>query len=90
MSSIEIIDNEYLIFKCPHCDEIIQVYINELNCCIFRHATLCCNLEQVNPHLAKQHCDSLVDTKQVYGCCKPFRIIKLVDNSYIVEKCDYI
>lgn len=80
-------DNTYT-FDCPHCDNLIQVYIHEINCQIFRHGIYKDSFEQVNPHMPKQECDRLVDEELVMGCCKPFRIF-LGDEPF-ADICDYI
>jgi len=82
-----------IIVMCPNCDK--PVLIEKLNCCIFRHAILRHNGQQINPHSSKEECDQLIETKQIFGCGKPFKIsikIKLDTNEieYICEACDYI
>lgn len=89
MNSV-ILDNNCFIFKCPHCYEFIQVYKNETNCCIFRHAVYKHNMEQINPHTSKIICDKLFQENKIYGCGKPFRFIYNKNNTYHVEICDYI
>ena len=78
-----------LEFICPHCNHILIVNTNEMNCGIFRHAVLKSNLQQINPHEPKESCDKYVVDGLVYGCAKPFQIIKQ-DNIYIIQICDYI
>jgi hypothetical protein len=80
---------EYIIINCPHCNESILVYLNELNCHIFRHGIYKQNLTQINPHLDKKTCDNLYENNLIYGCGKPFKIIKK-DKDYYAEICDYI
>jgi len=79
-------------FNCPHCDSIVIVNFNEVNCQIFRHAVLKENGNQINPHASKQECDDLIQNNLIYGCGKPFRIYK--DNNSLnwnyVDICDYI
>ena len=76
------------VIECPHCQEF--VIIQELNCKIFRHGTFIHNGEQIPPHSPKEICDSLVETKQIYGCGKPFIIIVLESGEWKVEICEYI
>ena len=83
-----IIDNDILIFNCPHCQDEIIVLSKEINCKIFRHAIFKNNFEQVDPHLCKEECDKLVENKMIYGCCKPFEII-VENNKYFVIQCNY-
>ena len=83
-------DNFY-IFKCPHCDQLIQVYKNEVNCKIFRHGYYKNNFEQIPPHSSKEVCDELVKKDLIFGCGKPFILnygeTGIVEN---VDICDYI
>ena len=72
---------------CPHCKE--SIIIEEINCAIFRHAVLKINNQQINPHSSKDICDSLIEKKLIYGCGKPFQLIKK-DNKLEAVICDYI
>jgi len=83
-------DNCY-VFNCPHCDSLIQVEKNQVNCTIFRHGQYKSTGEQIPPHSSKEICDSLVKQNLIYGCGKPFKL--LLDSNNIVshaEICDYI
>ena len=80
---------EYFIINCPHCNEFIIIFENELNCKIFRHGVLKSNLQQIDQHLNKEDCDYLFNNNLIYGCGKPFKIEKNIDK-YQVEICDYI
>ena len=77
-----------IIVQCPHCDDFISIL--ELNCQIFRHAVLISNGEQINPHASKKECDSLIERRLVYGCAKPFRIVKMNNGAFVTEPCNYI
>ena len=83
MSSIE--NSNFIIIECPHCNLLIIIYKNELNCKIFRHGIYKNTLEQINPHLNKNECDYLYENNLIFGCGKPFKII-----NFKAEKCDYI
>jgi len=72
---------------CPHCQE--SIIIEEINCAIFRHAVLKINNQQINPHSPKDICDVLIEKKLIYGCGKPFQLIKK-DNKLEAIICDYI
>jgi len=85
MSSEEI-DEEYIVVNCPHCEDTIIIYKNEINCRIFRHAVYKKSKRPVNPHLSESKCKSLIKSKKVYGCCKPFKL----NDSDKAEICDYI
>ena len=76
------------IITCPNYNDII--IISELNCCIFRHGIYIKSNEQINPHLSKEICDILFDTKHIHGCGKPFQIVIQDDGTWIIQKCDYI
>lgn len=82
-------DNDVFIFKCPHCNETIEVYKKQTNCCIFRHAVYKHNMTQIPPHSKKKLCDQLVKDNKVFGCGKPFKFIYKQTGNY-VEKCGYI
>ena len=81
-------DNDFYIFECPNCDEEIIVNKTELNCRIFRHAIYKHNYEQVNPHLPKESCETLIKEDKVYGCCKPFEVIDMNGKLYVTI-CEY-
>lgn len=65
--------------QCPHCN--VEIYIEEVNCAIFRCGIIKLTGQQIPPHASKEDCEKL----DVWGCAKPFQLIegKLV-------KCDYI
>jgi len=79
-------DNNKVI-TCPHCNNF--VFIEELNCCIFRHAVMKSTNQQIDPHSSKEVCDRLLSQNLIFGCGKPFKIIKDGDKLH-VEICDYI
>jgi hypothetical protein len=78
-----------LFINCPHCNNYFVVNVKDINCAIFRHAVYKNNNQPINPHESKVNCDNLVALDLVYGCAKPFRI-KMHNNNYITEICDYI
>ena len=67
--------------ECPHCH--VSVWVEEVNCAIFRCGIVKATGEQVPPHLPKEECDRLGDT--IWGCSKPFQ---LGDGALV--KCDFI
>jgi hypothetical protein len=77
-----------LEFECPHCKEILIVNTTEINCGIFRHGVFIETGEQINPHETKVNCDKFVEENKIYGCGKPFEIIK-VNDKYNISICDY-
>lgn len=72
---------------CPHCDHLIEIV--QLNCKIFRHGVYKKGYKQMNPHAPKNVCDHAVKKGLIYGCGKPFRVIKK-DNEYEAIGCEYI
>ena len=76
-----------MIITCPHCSHPVEII--EINCAIFRHAIYKDTFKQIDPHLSKERCDYLIKTDQVYGCGKPFKLIK-EDNTFKAVICDYI
>lgn len=80
--------NEIYI-ECPHCNDMVLIMENEINCAIFRHGVLKSNNQQIPPHSPKDECDRLSQDNLIWGCGKPFRLIN-IDNNYKGEICDYI
>jgi hypothetical protein len=86
--------NEYIVFKCPHCqtDENSQyyiiVYLNEINCAIFRHGVYKDSGNQISPHTSKNECDKLAKENKIVGCGKPYEIVK-INTEYKIQKCEY-
>ena len=81
-----------IIGNCPHCGGTIEVEKNQLNCCIFRHGIYKSGIDngkQIDPHMEKTLCDELVRKDLIYGCGKPFKIVK-ANNIFSIEPCDYI
>lgn len=78
-----------LYFNCPYCMGKIEIYENEINCGIFRHAVKKNDNCPINPHAAKLECDFLYENNLIYGCGKPFQI-KKNNMIWIIEPCDYI
>jgi len=83
----DIFSDEFII-ECPNCKE--QVLIQKLNCCIFRHGTLKSNGKQIDPHSSKELCEFYVEKQLIFGCGKPFKIIKDEQNNFVVIRCGYI
>ena len=78
-----------VIVKCPHCNLMIFVFINEFNCRIFRHGIYKDNFRQIDPHLPKVECDRLKNNDLIIGCGKPFKLAD-TNNGTKAIKCDYI
>jgi hypothetical protein len=77
------------IFQCKHCSEFFIIKLTDFNCKILRHGAYKTTLQYINPHMAKNECDNLVNNNVIYGCGKPLRIIK-INDVYEIEICDYI
>jgi DNA-directed RNA polymerase subunit RPC12/RpoP len=88
-SLVQYSESESIEIECPHCSGLVQVYLNQLNCHIFRHGIFKKTLQQIHPHLEKEKCEELVAKDLIYGCGKPFIVIKNKDK-YKSEKCGYI
>lgn len=76
--------------SCPHCNNLILIYKNEINCAIFRHGILKSNMQQIDPHLCKTECDRLAAEGLIIGCGKPFKLITNTEEEYSAIQCDYI
>lgn len=81
--------SDILILECPNCGEFFETSISTINCAIYRHGVIKNNMEQMNPHAPKNVCDTLKQTDKIYGCGKPFQVVK-ENESYKAVKCDYI
>ena len=81
--------NNYIIVKCPHCNNMVYIEKKDFNCHIFRHGIYKNTLRQIDPHLDKENCDRLKRENLIYGCGKPFKIINKA-NIYMAVICDYI
>lgn len=84
---MEIVKNVNIVIECPHCKN--SIFIEQLNCGIFRHGVYKNNLEQIPPHSSKEFCDDLYNRGLIFGCSKPFQITK-ENQTYIISECDYI
>jgi len=75
------------IITCPHC--LDYIIIEKINCGIFRHGVLIQTGNQIDPHSNKELCDYYIKNKKIYGCGKPYQVIK-EEHTYKVIICDYI
>ena len=73
--------------NCPNCQMNIEIL--QINCRIFRCGILKDEFTQIDPHLPKDKCDTLVSNNLIFGCGKPFELIN-IDNEWIPFPCDYI
>lgn len=80
--------NEIYI-NCPHCELLIQIFSNEINCAIFRHGCFKDTYIQIPSHETEEICTKLYLNNKIFGCGKPFKLTQK-NNNYIAEKCDYI
>ena len=77
------------IVLCPYPDCNISIEIIEINCSIFRCGVHKHNGQQIDPHLPKEQCDKLKKENKIWGCGRPFQIVK-INDSYNSIKCEYI
>ena len=77
-------------FECPHCDCVVQVEENLVNCQIFRHGIIKQTQQQMNPHTPKNICDRFSELGLIDGCGKPFRMFMKDGKWSFVDVCDYI
>lgn len=68
--------NDLFTVVCPHCYQEVIIQENEINCAVFRHGIMKSNYQQIPPHAPKDVCDMLVKKDLIYGCGKPFTLIK--------------
>ena len=73
---------------CPNCNEF--VLIEKLNCKIFRHCVFKLSGIQIQTHATKEQCELYMAKKIIYGCGKPFKIVKDASDNFVTEICDYI
>ena len=83
-------NNKDIYVTCPHCDKPIMVYMKDINCAIFRHGVLKETRKQIDPHSSKNICVVLAMESKIYGCGKPFKLVRKDSISYSAEKCEYI
>lgn len=86
-------DAKIMIVLCPHCKD--TVIIEQLNCCIFRHGVFKDSGQQISPHAPKLECDNLFENNLIFGCSKPFQIVKDETDPSNIQKmkvviCEYI
>jgi hypothetical protein len=75
------------LVNCPHCEQLCEII--KVNCRIFRCGQYKHNGKQIPPHLAKEKCEELKEKDEIYGCGKPFRLLK-DEGSLQAIVCDYI
>ena len=90
MNEIDEIDeiDEIIITPCPHCFEEVLVYLNNVNCGMFRHAVFISSGELIPSNFTKEVCERLIEEEKVYGCGKLFQIIFQEDGKLRAEICD--
>ena len=78
----------HFVVVCPHCYD--GILIEQINCAIFRHGVIKATLTQISPHATKDVCCRLLENNLIFGCGKPFRVVKNNQNEYIAIVCDYV
>ena len=77
----------FYTFKCPHCKILTQIFVHEIACNMFRHASQSTNWNSnIGPHTSKAIIDQLLVQNRLVGCGKPFRFMP--DRAF-VEPCEY-
>jgi hypothetical protein len=80
-------------FECPHCQGMVEIPANDFACRIFRHGVYRANGLSIPPHLGKNECEELVKNNKVWGCAKPFQLIRQGTTPQQQEQCvacDYV
>ena len=82
----------YVLEPCPHCSEPVIIYFKDFNCKIFRHGVYKKDLKILDPHSSEEKCNMLKEKDLIFGCGKPFKLIKneKYNEKYQLVKCDYI
>ena len=75
------------VVECPHCK--CQIFIEQINCAIFRHAVYISNNQPIPPHSSKEVCEQLVFENKVVGCAKPFKLVQQ-NGQWTAIVCEYI
>jgi len=79
---------ESFIITCPQCNE--PVLIEKVNCSIFRHGVLIENGAQIDPHASVELCTYYITNNRIYGCGKPFKLVKNEEGKFVAIVCEYI
>ena len=79
-------DLDYRYTTCPRCG--LYIYVEELNCGIFRCATLKQSFRRVNPHTPFEVIEKLLKEDLIYGCGAAFKLV-IEDGKYISSLCSY-
>ena len=77
-----------IVVACPHCGGVVDV--ESINCAIFRHGTFKRNGSQIPPHARKADCDQWIERNEIYGCGRPFRVVRDISGAWIAVACEYI
>jgi hypothetical protein len=72
------------LIKCPNCQ--IDIFVESINCGIYRCGVFRNNGEPIHPHESKIICEYYVNNKLIYGCGSPFKY----SGQGEPEICDYI
>lgn len=78
--------DNYIVVICPHCEDPIIIYKNDINCRIFRHAVYKNTNKPINPHTSEIKCNLLVKSNKIFGCAKPFKL----NEDDKAEICEYL
>jgi len=83
-----------IFLDCPHCSGLVVIHESDINCKIFRHAIWKDEKKQTKtpfgPHTSKAICDQSFIDKTIYGCGKPFKLIRKTKKDVpVLERCSY-
>jgi len=80
-------------FLCPHCNLVVAVEKNQVNCHIFRHGNYITQRDSsgraiaygdsINPHAPKHICDELVSKDLIVGCGKPLQMYVSINPPHV-------
>ena len=62
------------VFNCPNCNQ--EMFIEKLNCGIFRHAYKKSTMKQTGPHCKLAYIERLRKANNLIGCGAAFKIDK--------------
>jgi hypothetical protein len=72
-----------MFINCPHCDLLLEIL--ELNCKKFVCGVYRTDFIQIPPHLSKEECVRLMESRLIWGCGKPFILVQHNEKWTAVE-----
>ena len=80
-------EKDIILVNCPACKDLI--YIEQINCGIFRHGIFKHNMEQIPPHSNKEFIDNLIQTNNIIGCGQAFKLSYDIDGKITAIFCSF-